>query len=145
MRPPCGAYPVPMKRTPWIQPSGTARDILSCNRSLKRAKARLSEILKVGYWLKLAWARSSSLEWAFMSLAWEISLERGLARLSEHSTCSTWACSLKRGPTRLSEHSSWQFCRNYIFRQKSPEYKVLTHAYQLENIWDIVDSIHGNK
>jgi len=120
-------------------------NVLSCNRSLKRAPSRLSELLKFGYCQELTWASSSSLERAFMCQTWETSLERAPARLSEHSWCSSWACSLERGPARLSDHSSWQFCRNCIFKKKSPEYKLLTHAYQPENIWNIVDSIHGNK
>ena len=107
-------------------------DVLSCNRSLKRASSRLSEILKLATnwnslkrelaWASihapglgnLAWASSSSLERAFM--------------------CSSWVCSLKRGLARLSEHSSWQTCRNSYFKQKSPEFKLPTHAYQPGNI-----------
>ena len=113
-------------------------DVLSCNRSLKRALSRLSEILKFGYCQKIAWASIhvpilGNFTWASSS-----SLERAFM-------CSSLVCSLKHGLARLSEHSSWQTCKNYIFKQKSPEFMFSTHAYQPGNIYNIVVTIHGNK
>jgi len=112
-------------------------NVLSCIRSLKRASPRLSELLKFGYCQELAWASSSLLERAFMCQTWETSLERVFK-------FSSWVCSLKWGRARLSENSSWQTYGNRTFGAKVPKSKPYTHAFHPEQLYNLMNSIHGN-
>jgi len=73
-----------------------------------------------------------------MGQTWETLLERGLARLSEHS-------SVQPGFVRLSEHSSWQTFQNCDFFIETPNFKPYIHTIHLAVIQYIEDTIHGNK
>jgi len=120
--PPCRAGPL-RNINEWSNPEYISEkgfpDELSCNRSLKWASSRLSELLRFGYCQTLAWASIHVPDLENFAWARYSSLERTFK-------CSSWVCSLKRGPARLSEHSSWQSCKNCDF---CTEHKISSHKH----------------